>query len=224
MKPRVTLAETTLADGSPLVLQEHDGRHYLLIHGQQLAGPATHAVDAELTRLACAPFRPARQPRILIVGLGLGHALAAAIEALPQKRATFLVAEPLAVLAAWHREHVADSPLADSRARLVADAGPAALASHAATLHAIVVQRDACPLNERRQPWTDDPRWLAQAYEALQTGGLLAISSAHPARDVTRRLQRAGFSVAEHLMPVSPLAKKSRMASIWLARKGKYGR
>ncbi|MCU0780877.1 MAG: hypothetical protein MUF04_07220 [Akkermansiaceae bacterium] len=223
MKPRITLAETTLPDGSPFALQEHDGRHYLVIHGQQLAGPATQAVDAELARLACAPFRPARQPKIMVVGLGLGHALAAATAALPQKRATFLVAEPLAVLADWHRAHVPDTPLTDDRVRLEPNAGPGIFAGHAATLHAIIVQRDACPLNERRQPWTDDPRWLAQAYEALQTGGLLAIAASRPAREVTRRLQRAGFTVAEHLVPASPLAKKSRMAAIWLARKGKYG-
>jgi spermidine synthase len=223
MKPRITLAETTLPDGSPLALQEHDGRHYLVIHGQQLAGPATQAVDAELARLACAPFRPARQPKIMVVGLGLGHALAAATAALPQKRATFLVVEPLEVLADWHRAHVADTPLADDRVRLRADAGPGIFAGHAAALHAIIVQRDACPLNDRRQPWTDDPRWLAQAYEALQTGGLLAIAASRPAREVTRRLQRAGFTVAEHQVPASPLAKKSRLAAIWLARKGKYG-
>lgn len=223
MKPRVTLAATTLPDGSPLVLQEHDGHRYLLSHGLQLAGPATQAVEAEMARLACAPFRSARQPRILIVGLGLGHALQAVLEAVPQKRATFIVTEPLAVLADWQRSYFPDSPLADSRVQLEPEAGPAGFVQHAGQLHAIVVHRDGCPLNDRRQPWPDDPRWLAQAYEALQNGGLLAIAGSRPAREVSRRLQRTGFAVVEHLVPVSPSARKSRMAPIWLARKGKYG-
>ncbi len=222
MKPRITLAETPLPDGSPLALQEHDGRLYLLVQGQQIAGPATQAVEAELARLACAPFRPARQPKILLIGLGLGHTLAAVAEALSQKRAVFSVAEPLAALPQWHRTHIPDSPLADPRVVLESDPGPAGLLAHHGALHAIIAVRDACPTNDRQQPWTDDPRWLANAYEALQTGGMLAIAASRPAKELTRRLYRAGFSVAEHLTPASPNARKSRLMPIWLARKGKY--
>ena len=50
MKPRNTLAQTLLPDGIPLVLQEHDGRHYLIVQGQQIAGPATEGAEAELAR------------------------------------------------------------------------------------------------------------------------------------------------------------------------------
>ncbi len=174
-----------------------------------------------MARLACAPFRPARQPKILIVGLGLGHALAAVVEALPQKKAVFFVNEAQPVLADWHRAHIPDSPLADERVRLAADSGPEMFAPHSG-LHAVIVRRDSCPANERGAPWADDPRWLARAYEALQNGGLLAIASDRPAKETTRRLLRAGFSVAEHQTPVSPLAKRSRMAAVWLARKGRY--
>jgi len=224
MKPRISLAETPMPDGTPLVLQEHDGRLYLLVQGQQIAGPATAAVEAELARLACAPFRPARQPKIHLIGLGLGHALAAATQALSQKRAVFSVAEPLAALPQWHRTHIPDSPVvADSRVTLENDPGPAGLLAHHGTLHAIIATRDACPLNDRKQPWTDDPRWLAAAYEALQTGGMLAIAGSRPAKEVSRRLHKAGFSVAEHATPASPNARKSRFMPIWLARKGRYG-
>ena len=50
MKPRISLAETVLPDGSPLVLQEHDSRYYLLVHGQQICGPATQAAEKELAK------------------------------------------------------------------------------------------------------------------------------------------------------------------------------
>jgi hypothetical protein len=56
MKPRITLASTTLADGSPLELQEHDGRRYLLVEGQQICGPSTRASEEELAKLAAAPY------------------------------------------------------------------------------------------------------------------------------------------------------------------------
>jgi len=71
-----------------------------------------------------------------------------------------------------------------------------------------------------RQP---ERRWLAAAYEALQAGGLLAIAGSRPVANLTRRLQRAGFEVAEFTVPAAPEAKKSRWLPIWLARKVKGG-
>lgn len=222
MKPRITLAETTLPDGTVLTLQEHDGRKSLLIHGQQICGPATRAAEEELARLACAPFRPARQPKLFFAGLGLGQALAAAAAELKQKRGAFIVAEPLAALPEWHRQHLPDSPLlTDPRVLLENDCGPAALVRHAGTLHAILLHLDASPPGPRNRPWTDDRRWLSAAYEALQPGGLLAIAGSRPAAGLTRQLQRSGFEVAEFTVPSAPGAKKPRLLPIWLARKSR---
>lgn len=222
MKPRVTLAETELADGNILALQEHDGRKSLVIHGQQICGPATLAAEEELARLACAPFRPARQPKIWFAGLGLGQALTAVARELPQKRGTFIVAEPLAALPAWHRDFLPDSPLnTDSRVLLEDDCGPAGLARHAGLLHAVLIHLDAAPPGPRNRPWVDEKRWLAAAYEALQRGGLLAIAGSRFIPGLTRRLQGVGFEVAEFSIPSSPNAKKPRFLPIWLARKGK---
>lgn len=222
MKPRITLAETQLPDGTTLTLQEHDSRRSLLIHGQQICGPGTRAAEEELARLACAPFRPARQPKLFFVGLGLGHSLAAAGAELKQKKGTFIVAEPLTELPAWHRQHIPESPLlTDPRVLLENDCSPAALTRLAGTLHAILLHLDASPTGPRNRPWVDDRRWVSAAYEALQPGGLLAIAGSRMIPNLTRNLQRSGFEVAEFNVPASPDAKKSRFLPIWLARKGR---
>lgn len=222
MKPRIILAETRLPDGGTLAFQEHDGRKSLLIHGQQICGPATRAAEEELARLACAPFRPARQPKLWFAGLGLGHSLAAAAAELKQKRGTFIVAEPLAAVPEWHRQYLPDSPLlTDPRVVLENDCGPSALTRQAGLLHAILLHLDASPTGAGNRPWVDDRRWLSAAYEALQAGGLLAIAGSRPVANLTRRLQRSGFEVAEFTVPASPNAKKSRLLPIWLARKGR---
>ncbi len=222
MKPRITLAETQLPDGNTLELQEHDGRKFLLVHGQQICGPATKAAEEELARLACAPFRPARQPQIFFSGLGLGHAIAAVAKELPQKRANFYVGEPLTEIADWHRAHLPDSPLlTDSRISLGNDCGPQALLRHVGLLHAILVHLDASPTGPRNRTWLDERRWVSAAYEALQQGGLLAIAGSRHVPTLTRRLQGSGFDVAEFTVPSSPNAKKPRFLPIWLARKGK---
>ncbi len=222
MKPRITLAETLLPDGNILSLQEHDGRKSLLVHGQQICGPATRAAEEELARLACAPFRPARQPQIWFCGLGLGHTLAAVAKELPQKRATFFVAEPLAAIPDWHRAHIPDSPLLlDPRVALGNDCGPQALIKHTGLLHAILVHLDVSPTGPRNRTWIDERRWVSAAFEALQPGGLLAIAGSRHVANLTRRLQGSGFEVAEFTVPSAPNAKRPRFLPIWLARKGK---
>lgn len=222
MKPRITLAETLLPDGNILALQEHDGRKSLLVHGQQICGPSTRAAEEELARLACAPFRPARQPQIWFSGLGLGHTLAAVAKELPQKRANLIVAEPLAAIPDWHRSHLPDSPfLTDSRVSLETDCGPSGLIRHAGLLHAILVHLDASPTGPRNRTWVDERRWVSAAFEALQPGGLLAIAGSRHVANLARRLQGSGFEVAEFTVPSSPNAKRPRFLPIWLARKGK---
>jgi spermidine synthase len=167
-------------------------------------------------------LRPARQPQIWFAGLGLGQTIAAVAKELPQKRASFFVAEPLAAITEWHRNHIPESPLLhDTRITLENDCGPQALIRHAGLLHAILVHLDASPTGPRNRTWVDERRWVSAAYEALQPGGLLAIAGSRHVANLTRRLQGSGFEVAEFTVPSSPQAKRPRFLPIWLARKGK---
>lgn len=223
MKPRITLAEATLPDGNVLTLQSHDGRIAILSHGEQVCGPATRAGEEELARLACAPFRPVRQPKIWIAGAGLGSIATTVSQELSQKRGTFIVAEPVQAILDWHRAHLPDSPfLKDERFATEPDPGVGGLHAHVGTLHAIIVHLDASPDGGDGRRLPENPRWLAAAYEALVNGGLLAIGGTRPLPGLFRKLKRQGFDVAEHSVPSSPLAKKPRMIPILLARKGRY--
>ncbi len=222
MKPRISLAETTLPDGSPLVLQEHDGRHYLLVHGQQICGPAIAAAEQDLPVRAAAPVRPARQPKFLLIGLGLGPTHAARTKERPQKKGVFTVAEPLPELVSWHHHHLPEGPLkTDPRVQLESDVTPNFLNKQAGTLSAILLHLDAAPLGPKNRPWVDDRRWLSAAFESLQPGGMLAIAGSRYINTVSKKLQQAGFDVAEHTVPISPDAKRPRLQPIWLARKGR---
>ena len=221
MKPRITLAETTFKDGNPLELQEHDGRRYLLVHGQQICGPATRATEEELAKLAAAPFRPARQPRIWLVGLGLGHMLESIIKELPQKRAVYTVAENNSELLDWNRKFYPDTPLNDPRVAIESDSSANALNKQSGCLHAIMIHLDSAPLAAKGRLCINDKRWLSTTYEALQPGGLLAIASTRKLPTLTRNLEREGYEVVEHLVPAVPMAKKPRLVPIWLARKSR---
>ncbi|MBT8044048.1 MAG: spermine synthase, partial [Verrucomicrobiae bacterium] len=106
MKPYVKIAEAQTPEGEPLELIEHDGTYMICSHGEQLMTSFSHGSEETLAELACSPFRPVNQPRILIGGLGMGYTLAAATRALPGKRATFIVAELTSEIETWNRTHL----------------------------------------------------------------------------------------------------------------------
>lgn len=219
MKPRIILAHTTLPDGSNLELHEHDGRYYLHSHGQQWAGASTRVAEEELAKLGTHPFRPARQPKILVLGLGLGTLVKALGAAIPQKKAEFTVFEPQRALVQWQKKYFPEEHcFQDSRVRAIHELTPSSLARENGALHAILLQADACPL-ENGKLLFDDRRWMGAMHDALQTGGVLGITAARIIPGMFSRLRRAGFDVVEHFVESNPLAKKPRRFPIWLARK-----
>ncbi|NIP95079.1 MAG: spermidine synthase [Akkermansiaceae bacterium] len=227
MKPAVTLAETTLPGGTTLSLIEHDGEFYLQSDGIQLQSTFAHGAVEELARLACAPFQSARQPRLLFAGLGLGYTLAAARAALPQKRAAFVVAEPLPDLPAWHRSFLGnlhpgqlDDPRLDIRSQTLA----AVLKKAPQGFQVILLDTESSP---RLEGVTDRngllrSSFLNRAHSALKEGGLLAVRCSLDPASIERRLRQAGFDVAHESVPASHKGKQKRRSTIWLARKGTY--
>jgi hypothetical protein len=223
MKPIVTISEATLADGSILALQEHDGRHYLVVDKIQIAGPGTRVSERELARIACAPFRPARQPKVWVTGLALGETLEGLAESLPQKRATFYVGEESDELVAWHREHFPEGAFAtDKRVERIKGHDAGALNAIDAPLHAILVHADTAPLLARGRGPHEDRRWLSVAYDSLVAGGLIAVASSRRIPKMDRNLGNAGFKVAYHEIDAIPNARRPRTHHLWLGRKGEY--
>jgi hypothetical protein len=221
MKPRLILAETTLPDGTLLGLHEHDGRRYIQWGVTQLAGPATRASERELGRIACQPFRPIKQPKIWIAGVGLGEVLAGVMETLPQKQGSYRIGEPWSELVEWHRRFLPDQPTVnDPRVEISSDAGPSAFHGFQEQLHAVLIHADTAPQAAGDRPLFEDRRWLAAVHGALQPGGLLAIASARPLPQIERLLGRSGFETVRQEIDATPNARRPRRHFLWLARKG----
>lgn len=227
MKPTVQIAETTTPDGSHLALCVHDGQFFLRADGIQLCTSSAHASEEHLARLACSPFRPVAQPRILIGGLGLGYTLAEACRALPQARARLTVAEPVRELETWNRQHLAQlhpGLWEDPRVTVQAQDSGAVMAMASDAYHAILLDTDQGPdafagtgLNS---PYAAAGLDLARA--ALKDGGLLGVWSATPNPGFEKRLRNAGFDVSTESVPASHKGKQRRQHLVWLARKGTY--
>ncbi|MBG69835.1 MAG: hypothetical protein CMN06_06905 [Roseibacillus sp.] len=227
MKPAVTLAETRAPDGAPFTLVEHDGVFSLHSGGVQLESSFAHNGAAELGRLSAQPFRSARQPRILLAGLGLGYVLSGLRGALPQKRAVFQVAEPISDLPGWHRQHLAslhEGQLEDSRLIVRKQTLNDALRKNKEGWQALVIDADGTLPHPGVTDRGGIPHssFLHRAHSSLKEGGLLAISCNAEHRTFERKVQRAGFDVIREVVPTSQKGKQKQRSTIWLARKGAY--
>lgn len=168
------------------------------------------------------PYRPARQPKIWILGLGLGGLVNAVCGVLTQKKGQFHVYEPLRPLTTWQKKYFPEGSLfKDPRCTLHHELTPSSLAREQGSVHAILLHVDSCPV-EKGKMLIDDKRWLGAARDALQSGGILGITALRPVPGLFMKLRRAGFDVAEHFIESNVEGKKPRRNPIWLARKASY--
>ncbi|MDG2488708.1 MAG: hypothetical protein P8M65_13440 [Roseibacillus sp.] len=227
VKPAVTLAETCAPNGAPFTLVEHDGEYSLHSGGVQLESSFAHNGAAELGRLSAQPFRSARQPRILVAGLGLGYVLSGLRNALPQKRAVFQVAEPIPELPGWHREHLSslhEGQLEDSRLIVRKETLNEALRKDKEGWQALVIDADSAlpQAGVTSRGGVPHSSFLHRAHSSLKEGGLLAISCSSEHHAFERKIRRAGFDVVHEIVPTSQKGKQKQRSTIWLARKGAY--
>ncbi len=105
MKPTTTLATSQTKDGTPLVLQEHDGEYFLKIGGVSLMGSTASSSEQEMAQLACGDM--GKKAKVLIGGLGFGYTLKKVLE-LSGEENEVVVAELLKEVVDWNRQFLAD--------------------------------------------------------------------------------------------------------------------
>ncbi len=194
MKPTTTLATCRTPDGSLLVLQEHDGQHFLKIDGVPLMSTTAAASEQQMAELACATLPPAK-PRVLIGGLGFGFTLRRVLELCPPG-AHVEVAELLPEVIAWNREflgHVNGGLLDDARVKLhVGDvADLIGRGGRGERYHAILLDVDNSPdpLVQQGNARLYTREGMVRTRDALAAGGRVVYWSANPDAAFARALQ-----------------------------------
>ena len=222
MKPRRTVAQTESCTHLILDLIEHDGRYFLECEGRQADGSHLGQAARQLITLMSRPFRPARKPRILFLGLGFGHALREVQETLPQEKASFVVIPEAHILPDWLSEHLTENPLDDERIHIDDSSPFAPLSSEFDGSQGIIADIDHLEaLSPKRWSITDEA--ILNGYHArLKAGGLLGLIATRPIVGLEKALKKSGFDVATDLAPLSEKSKKNR--HLYLARKGHYQR
>lgn len=227
MKEYLKLDETLTPEGEPLDLFEHDGEFFISSRGERLMTSIAYGSEEELARMACQPFRPARQPKVLIGGLGMGFTLAAALESLPQDGAQFVVAELTQGVLDWNKTYLKGlhpGMLDDPRVKVKISPVQQLIAEAKGEYSALMLDVDNGPSafhgEQNESLYTLEGLQAAKA--ALKDGGILAVWSAYPDKKFTKLLRKAKFDVSEVEVPASHRGRKRQMHTIWLARNGHY--
>lgn len=227
MKAQTKIAEATTPEGQVLELYTHDKDFFISSNGQHLMTSLAYGSEEELGRMACQPFRSARQPVILIGGLGMGFTLRAVVESVQQSKAQIVVAEILPEVVDWNKTHfdpLHPGLLDDNRVTVKIQPVQELIAAGNDTYHTIMLDVDNGPsafTGENNDSLYTD-KGLQQLNSALKSGGLLAVWSAYGDPKFTKKLRKAGFDTSVVEVPAAHKGRKRRMHTIWLARKGAY--
>lgn len=222
MKPRELKSTGQTKEGLELQLINHDGRLSLECEGRQLAATNLGMAARELGRMAVSPFRPAKQPKILFLGIGLGHILDAAREALPQEKASFHVCLESPDLAEWIASAMNPDPMDDERVLVCENSPFDPIPQENAPYQAIFADLDSLEGIAPLKWLPNRVRWLRQLADSIKAGGILAFLRHRRDPDLEKNLRLVGCNPVYDFVPVSEKSKKNRV--VYLARKGHYQR
>lgn len=224
MKPWILLDTAQASDdGKDLCLYQHDTDFSIQVGLVELMNSRMHGSEEALARLACHEIIHLSQPRILIGGLGMGFTLRAALDALPAT-AQVAVAELIPAVVKWNQgvlAELAGRPLEDKRVTIHETDVSQLIKEGKGQYSAILLDVDNGPesLFTKSNNRLYNLKGLYAAHAALRRQGILAVWSAGPDADFSRRLRAVGFDVEVVRVNARSGPKAGGHHWIWLARK-----
>jgi len=208
------------AGGRSVMALMRRGRELVIrVDERELMCSTVHASEDELARMALARRVARGEERVLVGGLGMGFARAAALRGVgPDGRV--VVAELVPAVVRWNRgplAEVAGRPLDDERAEVYQGDVADLIRRPDDPWGAILLDVDNGPsgLTRPGNGWLYTAAGLDAARAALRPGGVLGVWSAFPDNGFTRRMRRAGFEV-EVVEVRARGAKGGRRHVLWL--------
>ena len=205
MLPRILLGTATIpGTDTEMRLYRSGDLFSITIPGRgELMNSRMHGSEKALADLACKELGNRHSPRLLIGGLGMGFTLAAALNA-TGPAAKIVVAELVPEVVTWNRTLIggsAGAPLDDRRSEVYVGDVADLIRREVSGFDAILMDVDNGPeaLVRRENDWLYNPDGLRATRAALRPRGVLAVWSASPDREFSKRLLHAGFAVSEHV-------------------------
>jgi spermidine synthase len=213
------LGRAEVPGGGELRLMRRRDELSIMAGAVELMNSRMSGSEEVLAELACGPMAGRRGARVLIGGLGMGFTLRAALAVLGED-ARVVVAELVPAVIEWAHGPMAglfgdslSDPRTEVRAADVAEA--MSEGGFDAVLLDVDNGPDGLPRPENDRLYSVEG--LAEAWDALTPGGVLAVWSAHPSPGFAARLSGAGFAVEEHA--VRARRTKGARHVVWAAVK-----
>ena len=207
-------------DGGELTLFVRDQEYSIRVAQIELMNSRVYAREDALSKLGCERIRGRKKARVLIGGLGMGFALATALDHVDAD-AEVVVAELVPGVFKWNREifgHLAGHPLRDRRVTAREMDVARVIREGRVGFDAVLLDIDNGPdgLTRRSNGWLYSDAGIASCRAALRPSGVLGIWSAGPDRAFVRRLHRNNLSVDE--VEVGSRSKhRGARHTLWLA-------
>ncbi|MBK7865127.1 MAG: hypothetical protein IPJ65_42330 [Archangiaceae bacterium] len=197
MKAWTTLARAPGLEGQELVLQERDGTFVVRSGGRELMGSVRHHSEEEMARVGLEQVR-AREPVVLVGGLGLGYTARAALDALPHGSGKVVVSEISAPVVEWNRTfvaHLAGRPLEDPRVEVVVGDVADLMKKRPGAFDCILIDVDNGPsaVTARKNQPLFQGRGVGLMKHALKPYGALVIWSAGVDPQLEKAMGQAGL-------------------------------
>jgi spermidine synthase len=221
MIPRVLIGTAVIPDtDKELRLYQAGDLFSIKILGRgDLMNSRMHGSEKALAELACERLGGNPSPRLLVGGLGMGFTLAAALRTVGPD-AEVVVAELVPEVVTWNSTLIgepAGHPLRDPRTRVYVGDVADLIRREVGGFDAILMDVDNGPeaLVRRKNDWLYSAAGLQATRAALRPSAVLAVWSATPDRNFSKRLQQAGFGTHEHVVHAHRAGKGPRH-HIWI--------
>jgi spermidine synthase len=223
MIPWVLLDKVSIPGGDELRLMRRGEEFSILSGPTTLMSSRMSGSEKALADLSCARVGGRAKCHVLIGGFGMGFTLRAALACL-RADARVTVAELVPAVIGWARgpmAHLSAECLADPRVSIREEDVRDTIAAGASRFDAILLDVDNGPdgLTQATNDRLYNLNGLQAARRALRPGGVLAVWSAAPSPQFTKRLERAGFTVEEIKTRANSNGKGPRHI-IWMAKAG----
>lgn len=222
MKEPELIGTARVPDGTELRLIRRGDEFTIALDRNELMSMRVSHSEEALATMTGERLGKCPAPQLLIGGYGMGFTLRAALACFGAD-ANITVAELVPEIIEWARgpmQELTAGCLDDPRVTLVQDDVAMLIDAARGGYDAILLDVDNGPdgLTRRENDRLYSHQGLRAAMAALRAGGILAIWSAHPDNEFTRRLRDVGFAVEEVIVRARPNGKGARHR-IWFARR-----
>ncbi|MBT0670018.1 spermidine synthase [Novosphingobium profundi] len=220
MIARELLDAAWVPGGEKLELFRHDKDFMIVLGHNELMSSRKWGSEEALATMSFERIKGAKRPHMLIGGYGMGFTLRAALKVLPENGQATVV-ELVPEIIEWARgpmKELEAGCLDDPRVNLVMSDVAMQIEAADGDYDAILLDVDNGPdgLVREDNNVLYSKAGLRAAYRALTPEGVLAIWSAAPDPNFTRRLERAGFAVEERKVAARSNGKGPKHV-IWFA-------